>query len=438
MTTPRRSNAPEVREPLWREDARERLVALLPELAVSVVAFSCLAVVVNFSGEESILSLMAMAVIVQVLVQAIMYASTYLCANFRLATAGWMFAILGAYGLGFLFAGMGSFGVVSSASEVLPMVTAMFGIMLFCLTRVRWLFVALVLEVLALADVVGDQGALLAVHLVGACALAALYVMRSSATRITTAEGAGELAVASREDGQKERSMHGRVALFAVAVASIGLVVALVGSFVLWRREGTGLPADSVPSTTSQPQSQTGADQGASPGASQGEASPSAQQGAQTEALSTQEARQGFPWGPVIALGFLALVLLPFVAREARLLHARSLIEGESRLADRVARLYVGIVSRLDAVGIVREASSTPTEFLYAHAEELAAVAADMGFDESVWEALTDAYEKARYAGLDPAPAELQTCWRLYDALPAYARKTLGLRRYLAGPFWRM
>lgn len=434
MTTPRRSNAPKVREPLWREDARERLVALLPELSVSVVAFSCFAVVVNFSGEESILSLMVMAVVVQVLVQAIMYASTYLCANFRLATAGWMFAILGAYGLGFLFAGMGSFGVVSSASEVLPMVTAMFGIMLFCLTRVRWLFVALVLEVLALADVVGDQGALLAVHLVGACALAALYVMRSSATRITTAEGAGELAVASREDGQKERSMHGRVALFAVAVASIGLVVALVGSLVLWRGEGTGLPADSVPNTMSQSQSQPGADQSANPGASQGEVS-SAQQGAQTEASPTQEARQGFPWGPVIAL---ALVLLPFVAREARLLHARSLIEGEPRLADRVARLYVGIVSRLDAVGIAREASSTPTEFLYAHAEELAAVATDMGFDESVWEALTDAYEKARYAGLDPAPAELQTCWRLYDALPAYVRKTLGLRRYLAGPFWRM
>lgn len=437
MTTPRRSNAPEVREPLWREDARERLVALLPELAVSVVAFSCLAVVVNFSGKESILSLMAMAVIVQVLVQAIMYASTYLCANFRLATAGWMFAILGAYGLGFLFAGMGSFGVVSSASEVLPMVTAMFGIMLFCLTRVRWLFVALVLEVLALADVVGDQGALLAVHLVGACALAALYVMRSSATRITTAEGAGELAVASREDGQKERSMHGRVALFAVAVASIGLVVALVGSLVLWRGEGTGLSADSVPSTTSQPQSQPGAGQSANPGASQGEAS-SAQQGIQTEGPSAQEARQGFPWGPVIALALLALVLLPFVARGARLLHARSLIGGEPRLADRVARLYVGIVSRLEAVGIVREASSTPTEFLHAHAEELAAVATDMGFDESAWEELTDAYEKARYAGLDPAPAELQTCWRLYDALPAYVRKTLGLRRYLAGPFWRM
>ena len=61
---------------------------------------------------------------------------------------------------------------------------------------------------------------------------------------------------------------------------------------------------------------------------------------------------------------------------------------------------------------------------------------AGIGFD--AWTALTDTYEKARYAGLDPTPAELETCWRIYDALPACAREAVGRRAYLIGPFWRM
>ena len=92
----------------------------------------------------------------------------------------------------------------------------------------------------------------------------------------------------------------------------------------------------------------------------------------------------------------------------------------------------------MDAVGIARNEAETPYEFLSAHEDELVELTAPAGMGLDEWMVLTDAYEKVRYAGLDPTEAELETCWRLYDALPGCARQALGWHHYLIGAFWNM
>ena len=119
-------------------------------------------------------------------------------------------------------------------------------------------------------------------------------------------------------------------------------------------------------------------------------------------------------------------------------LRRRQSIRHERTGADRVARLYQAIVDRLAVAGVVRDESDTPQEFLVLHGDELTDLTASAGLGNEAWEALTDAYQKARYAGDDPTSQELETSWQLYDALPGCLRRKVGWRRYLLEAFWRL
>lgn len=97
-----------------------------------------------------------------------------------------------------------------------------------------------------------------------------------------------------------------------------------------------------------------------------------------------------------------------------------------------------GCVSRLGAAGIVRDEAETPWEFLVLNEEELERLTEPAGIGRDEWALLTDAYERARYAGVGPSESELATCLRIYDALPGCTRRMIGWYGYLTDAFWRM
>jgi hypothetical protein len=157
------------------------------------------------------------------------------------------------------------------------------------------------------------------------------------------------------------------------------------------------------------------------------------------EQTGPTDTRRQSPLGLLFALASaLAVLGLPFMVRLLMRRRTRASISRERRASDRAARIYLETLSRLEALGIERSEDETPREFLILYEDELTKMTDQVGLDQSCWQTITDVYEKARYAELDATEPEIEACWQIYDALPKYARSSLGWFRYLAGPFWQM
>lgn len=457
--------SPAERGPLVHPDAHERFRVLLPELVVSIVTNACLATVVFHADGDVVLNFFVVMLLVQLFTQAMLYACTYLSGNEAVIGFGWMLLPLFSsmffmytYQLAqFAYA----FGVSESTLEFLAPSAMMFGATLFYFSRTRWAFVLLLLEVLVLFGVAEWQADLLIINLVGICSLIALYVMRSSASHITLlyepGDGSAGNGLDAGEPGESRKlrlpalGMYGQVAVFGMAVGAVCLAVALAVIVIF----GCGPAA--VDTTTgsqewtvdiddaSDAQGGVSSTDDGAPVAT-GESAVEVVKPTETDEPETVEAEDaghqassGAPFGGALfLLTLLAMIVLPIVARPFARMRLRQSIEREPRLADRVARLYLGCIDRLEAAGIVRDETETPQEFLVWHEEELVGLTEPAGFGLDEWTMLTEAYEMARYADLDPSGTALETCWKLYDALPACVRRVVGWRRYFTYAFWKM
>lgn len=446
MRSSRQAKATVPRRPLWHPDVRARLQALFPELVVTTLAASCLAVVALSGDSMPLSSVIVLAGITQAFVQPILYACTYLGNDGRLTLNGWLFVMIG----------MPAVTAIATAFAHPPAPyteplayfawTSMgLGATIFYLTRLRGTFILLILEMLVLSPLVDELGNVLAAHLVGACALMVLFIMRCSATRVTmhmTLEDPMDTADVD-ERGSLRPSLYATVAGFGVIVSTLCLTASLAGSVpLLLRQYVTGTPVATTTHDTGQggqagePSAGAGSVSGeAMSGTPSSEAQSDSAQGTSTTSDRTTDTGILGPLVGVLVLA--ALVLIGPIRLLMRRLARRS-IEREPRAADRAAKIYLGIIARLATVDITRDEAETPSEFLAHHRKELGEVAEATGFDPSDWRVLTDAYEKARYADLDPSDAELETCWRIYDALLSYARQTQGLFTYLISSFWQM
>ena len=452
MRSSRQTKTAKPRRPLWHPDARARLRAILPELAVSVIASACISVVMYFDDGRSASAFLVLGVIPQLFVQIVLYACTYLGNDERLIYTGWLFIMIGIPSLSALLIALALAFGISAEPLIFYLQLAMgMGATIFYLTRLRWTFILLLFEVLVLSELINEMGdalpALLPTRLIGACALAVLFVMRSSATRVTISMTLDDpMDVADENERRSSRlSLYATVAGLGFIVSILCLAVSLAGSApLLLRQYATSAPITTTSHNTGQSEQTDGLPAGTGGVDSEplgstpsSEAQGNNAQGGSTTSTSTRTRETGI-LGPLV--GILALAVLALVG-PARLLMrrlARRSIEREPRSADRAARLYLGVIARLGAAGITRDKAETPSEFLSHHGKELGEVAEAAGFDPSDWITLTDAYEKARYADIDPSDAELEACWRIYDALPGYARQTQGLRRYLSSSFWQM
>ena len=426
-------------------NARERLRALLPELLLSIIAMTCMSVVMSYHDGSSVAMLVIVAGLTQVFVQGTLYACTYLIRDERGVNAAWLIlpagimaseAILGFTGL----ANLDSALVFASPLSIL------LGTMLFYIIRLRWTLVLFVTELLVLVDSIDEivviEPSMLFVHIACICAIAALLLMRSSATRITMPDGWERAATKpATNEGRPSRTLgiYGQVAALSVAVGLVCLMVAFAGTPAVWRRPATGESGTNV-SVETDPTADTGSTVEETPEGPVGDVlmdDDLADTQSAGDAMAPDSSGPAVGGPPLIPV-LLALLALPVPLRLLARRVARLSLERERQPTDRATKIYLRALSRLDAVGIVRDEAMTPREFLSAQEDRLVELTAPAGVGLDEWAALTDVYEKARYAGLDPTEDELRTCWRVYDALPACARRTLGWCRYLAGAFWRM
>lgn len=432
MTSSQRTKARSMRTPLWYPNAPTRIRALLPELALSVVAMTCMSTVLSYyDGTDLITLVMAMAA-VQTLVQAILYACTYIVQDMR-----WVVFVpflLVAMAIPVSSMGAAIWGFSPVGTYAIPLSVGM-GVMLFYLMRPRAGLIALLIELLVLGELVSEIPSLWAIHVVGLAAFAALLVMRSSATRITRSFVAEEAAASRSVDDAADDTGHatsmgiyGQVAALAAAATALCLAVALGGTWLTM----PAMPADVAPAEAPTP-------------APQEEQSPAEMQphdntttAEQTRDTAPRETGSRAGFGPLVLALLLAALALPVPVRLLMRARARRALAREPQAADRAAKLYQVIIARLHVAGIVRDEAETPRMFLEAHAEELEGLTTPAGIGLDAWTTLTETYEKARYAGLDPTPPELETCWRIYDALPVCVRVAVGWRSYLTSRFWRL
>ena len=435
MTSPRTKQTGTPREPLWYPDVPARLRALLPELALSVVAMTCMTTIFGYHDGADLAALTMTMAATQLVVQTILYTCTYLVQDKRWALA-----------LPYLLATMTTpiFAMVGAAWGFSPLtnyaipISVGMSVLLFYLMRPRAGLVALLIEVLWLGALIADMPDPWAVHMVGLAALAALLVMRSSATHITRDFVAEETAPSLDEDDDGDDGTHAlpvdiyvQVAVLAACTAALCLAMAFGGTWLTMPATPTDVTVTETPSPA--PSEETPAEtQGSDQPHEDAESDVSTPDAAPAQAGARNLLRT------LVLVLVLAALVLPFPVRLLMRTRARRALAREPRATDRAAKLYRAIIARLDAAGITRDETETPQRFLKKHAMELEEFTAPAGIGFDAWTALTDTYEKARYAGLDPTPAELETCWRIYDALPACAREAFGLRAYLIGPFWHM
>ena len=443
MSLVRNGGAAAPRPPLWRADAAERLRALLPEMALLVVTTTCFSIAISLDGATNLLTLCVKMAVCQLIVQTVMYAFTYLSEDRRMVSLGPIIVLLASY----VVSALPSFRTASVGGYGFATFMAMYlGVVEFCVTRLRVTFVFLLIELVVLIGEVAEWGPLMALHLVAIACLFALFFIRSSAVHITVGGELAEPAPTAAADEGRERPILGiyaQVAAVGVAACVLCLAMALATMPLWWPGGGGAAEVTTVssPDAGSRPVATSGDDgatAGGSPGttgmaSSTGGASPSDAVG--TTAQSGSHGTGGVGW---IALALPLLALLPFAVRWLVSLRRRQSIKHERTGADRVARLYQAIVDRLAVAGVVRDESDTPQEFLVLHGDELTDLTASAGLGNEAWEALPDAYPKARYAGDDPTSQELETSWQLYDALPGCLRRKVGWRRYLLEAFWRL
>lgn len=461
-----RMRTPSRHIPLWREDARERLHALLPELVVSIIGSACFSAVFLYSDRTTVATSLFVACVSQVVAQIFLYVCTYLThpeRNLAFATP-FFFAFVVPVAQMVSFA-TGSSDPAGSTLTYGPPVSMLVGMLLFYLTRTRPSFVFLALEVLILGSLIDDLASVLPLHMAGIAAYTVLYVMRCSATRITLDD-----IPASRESdsdaGENERSslgIYGQIVAVGAVVGALCLTTALCGNLIVNRARNMGGDVTSQTTSTSQTidtdqatdaAQTTNADQAAdadqtadtsqekppitpTSSTSQGDQT-AGEDGGPTPNPTAQDGSAPWVRGALLALAVIAMLALPFGVKLLLRAWARCSLQREQEPAVRAARIYLAILSRLSAVGIERDETMTPLEFLAANERDIVELTKPAGLDENEWITLTDVYEKARYASLDPTKDELEACWRIYDALPACAREALGLRRYLLNPFWRM
>ena len=464
MMSSRLRKARNKRGPLWRPDARERYRALLPELLLSILAVTCISIVMSYHEGDGVATLVIAASLTQIYVQGTLYTCTYLMEEDPGVNIAWMLMLPG--GIMVSEAILGFTGLTSLYGNSLiyacPL-SILVGTVFFYAARLRWTFIVFAVEMLFyvnLADeLVAHEASLLFVHIACIFATTALFVMRTSATRITMSDdeerAIGE-TVSTGEWPSRTLGIYGQIAAFVVAVGLFCLTVAFAGTPAAWRglvTNGTGSseavettsPAD-VDATDVDLETETGQVTETNPMAeeAQGESATAAQPTNEetnpqpADDTVTPEPSRASTGGIPTPLLLLALVALSFPLRLLLRRLARFLLARERQATDRAAKIYLRILSRLDAVGISRNEAETPYEFLSVHEDELVELTAPAGMGLDEWMVLTDVYEKVRYAGLDPTEAELETCWRLYDALPGCARQALGWRHYLIGAFWNM
>lgn len=436
MAARRRKETPSVREPFWYPDARERLCAFLPELALSFVAMTCMTTVMCYRNGMSIALLMAIAACIQLVVMTIMYVCTYLVRNQRWAyivTFFLMTMIVPAYAMT-MVALHPLFDVNGMNLSIPVSITA--GSMLFFLTRTRAGLVFLLVEVLGLTISVDEVPVLWAIHVVGFAALATLLVMRSSATHITREAFVRDEPDAAEPHADDEThgfvlGTYGQIAAWGILTGMLCLALAFGGTTLMgWGRSTSAAATDAsitgeqgIPGQDVMPEVVSDTDGSlASEQLEDGEA----------------DARGPAVSGACALALLLAALVLPVPARLLMRWWARRALECEPQTTDRAAKLYQAIIGRLSAAGIERDEAETPSEFLTRHADELEELTEPADLDLRAWIALTEVYEKVRYADLEPTRDELATCWKLYEALPACARAALGWRTYLTGAFWHM
>ena len=458
------------KKPVWQSDASARWLALLPELVLSIVATTCMSVLLCYPDVEDFGLLVVAMLATQVYVQVVLYACTYIARDARLVNLGWLIVVASMYVFSMPVSVYSGFDTNEGSLAFMVSIAMMAGIFLFYFTRPRWGIVLLALEMVAIAATSNYGFERLVVCLVGFGGLLALYVMRGSAVRITRPffDEGWHMASGGDADARPSslRGIDGQVVAFAVAVGALCVAVALVG-VPLFGASGPGSDVSASPSGETQvteaasaanaaeSASATGTTQESRPGETSGGGVSSAAaegsavtNGSSAEAADSADAAGGGEGREgsrgAIPVGLLGILLLPaavalsFCVRLFKRRLARRSIEREPREIDRVAKVYLAIVSRLEAAGIERRKAETPREFLVVHGSELEELTVSDGFGLDEWTALTDAYENARYANRGPVDSELEMSWKLYDALPACARRALGLPRYLAGPFWRM
>lgn len=437
---------PMAQGPFWRPDARERLRAFLPEFMLSVVATTCTLVVMEFLGDANLFEAVILYAICQIVVQGALYVLTYLSEKPEIANMVMLFAISGTPMLSAVALPFGIEGVSAEHVGFGLATSAMMGMMVFYLTRTRVTFYLLLLEVLVISDAIRVDSSMLIPHLVGLSAYIALYIVRRSPARMSIGFDARSQVVTHNDDASGKLPLSWQAALLAAVVGTLCLTLSLgTGWSVNWwrnRADDTGTINQTVDVESRDDTQTVEIEHGEGP--SEGTVTddpgevPEEHVGSTTQAGSTGTHSQS-PLGPLLALVVvLALLGLPFAVRLLTRRWTRLSILRETRSADRAARVYLAILSRLKALGIERDKGETPREFLILYEDELAAAtaSAEIGADE--WAMVTDVYEKARYAELDVTEAELDACWRIYDALPGCARHSYGWLRYLAGPFWLM
>lgn len=435
----------------WHPDAVERLHLLLPELVLSIIATTCLTIVVGYGDDTNAVAAVVVMGIAQILTQALLYVCTYLAAKATATLLAWMLIVLLMVSYDMLLSFIGVSSVYPDA-EFAASLGVILGPILFYLTRIRVGFVTLALEMIFLAEEISQQTGALAFHAVGTAALAALFVMRSSATRITMHDPPVQRIGNDNNEGRNSLGASGQIAALATAAAALCLTLSLAGTaiFVRWSAAAstaTGSQTESTEDgqtvTTSSPVTDAGVggqdgelDLGGSDSSVHVENDPS------TTVESTNDTQSKphdtvFHW-PLFLLLLLLMAVSPFPIRLLLREHTKRAIQSEKRETDRVAGIYVGIISRLESAGIVRDEAETPREFLARREQDLEELTAPVGLGLTEWTTLTDIHERARYAGLNPTEEELETCWALYDALPICIRTKIGWQRYLTSAFWKM
>lgn len=434
----------------WHPDAAERLHLLLPELVLSIIATTCLTIVVGYGDDTNAMAAVVVMGIAQILTQAMLYVCTYLAAKATATLLAWALIVLLMVSYDMLLLFMGVPGVYPDA-EFAASLGVILGPILFYLTRTRVGFVTLALEMIFLAEEISQQTGALAFHAVGTAALAALFVMRSSAARITMHDQPEQRIGNDNNEGRNPLGASRQIAALATAAMALCLALSLAGTaiFVRWSAAAsntTGSQTESAEDeqtvTTSSPVTDAGVggqggelDLGGSDSSVHVENDPSTTAASGSTQSNPHEAV--FRW-PLVLLLLLLMAISPFPIRLLLRGHTKRAIQSEKRETERVAGIYVGIISRLESVGIVRDEAETPREFLARREQDLEELTAPAGLDLTTWTTLTDVHERARYAELNPTEEELETCWALYDALPTCIRTKMGWQRYLTSAFWKM
>jgi hypothetical protein len=449
MKAKRSNNAYVARGPFWLPDAHERFKALLPELLLSIVATSSALTVMMYSDGANIGNNALLAIVIQTLLQSMFYILTYLTSNPGMTS---LLAIFGTSLLS-LFPMM-TFGNAPANSPGLGvgasiyMLTS-FGAVLFYLTRLRGTLIYVLMSVAVLGSAFIESDSPIAIfHLVSTAAYMAIFIIRSSPSRITVSSFPLNRPATHEVDKKRHLPVPVQAMLLAAGVSILSLLLAIgIGWRQGWSRSvdtsgsfETTVDIEHEDRVT--PVDGTTGEGGHEGTALEGLEELAAEGGETTPAASgTSSARSGLPralWAAIAVVAVMALLVLPFAIRLLLRKRTRRSIEGEASPADRAARIYLKILSRLGALGIERSEDETPHEFLVLHAKDLLAISEVAGLDENCWQTITSVYEKARYAGLDATEAEIDACWQVFDALPAYARLSMGWPGYLAGLFWLM